>query len=76
MSLNYSLFFIVSLFLVLAVPEGNSILAPTDPEVFDTSLHRVFVPYSDAAFANCPRTRRSAQGCLFKLFGGSLDWQS
>jgi hypothetical protein len=45
-------------------------------EVFDTLLHRVFDPYSDAAFANCTRTRRSAQGYLFKLFGGPIDWQS
>jgi hypothetical protein len=45
-------------------------------EVFDTTLHRIFDPYSDASFANCTRTRRSAQGYLFKLFGGPIDWQS
>jgi hypothetical protein len=45
-------------------------------EIFDTTFQRVCDPYSDASFANYTRTRRSAQGCLFKLFGGPIDWQS
>jgi hypothetical protein len=56
-------------------PEAESAAAASQ-EIFDTTFQRVFDPYSDAAFANCTRTRRSAQGYLFKLFGGPIDWQS
>jgi len=57
-----------------AQPEPESTSAGQD--IFDTTFQRVFDPYSDASFANCTRTRRSAQGYLFKLFGGPIDWQS
>ena len=36
----------------------------------------VFAVASDAAYANDPATRRSTEGFIFQLFGGTIDWQS
>jgi hypothetical protein len=60
----------------LAIAFGPLESDTTGQEVFDTILHRVFDPYSDTTFTNRTRTRPSAQGYLFKLFGGPIDWQS
>ena len=35
-----------------------------------------FTGYSDASFADCQLTRKSSQGYLFQLFGGSIDWRA
>ncbi|EKG09416.1 Integrase catalytic core [Macrophomina phaseolina MS6] len=37
---------------------------------------RIFVPSSDASFANDAVTRRSYQGSLMMLFGGPVDWKA
>ena len=40
------------------------------------STKPVFATTSDAAYADDPTTRRSTEGFLFQLFGGTIDWQS
>ncbi len=40
------------------------------------SLEPCFGAASDAAYADDPVTRRSTEGSLFQLFGGTIDWQS
>lgn len=40
------------------------------------NLERVFLGVADASFADDSVTRRSTEGCLFRLFGGSIDWRS
>ncbi len=37
---------------------------------------KIFEAYSDAAFGDCPTTRRSTEGYLFKLYNGPIDWKS
>jgi hypothetical protein len=36
----------------------------------------VFTAAGDAAYADDPATRYSAEGCLIKLYGGPIDWRS
>jgi len=38
--------------------------------------HPIFAAASDAAYADDPITRRSTEGSIFQLFGGTIDWQS
>ena len=56
----------------LAITYGPVPQDSTGQEILDSNAP-VFDPYSDAAFANYTRTRRSGQGYLFKLFRGPLD---
>ena len=37
---------------------------------------QIFACASDTAFADDPATRKSTEGYLFQLFGGSIDWHS
>ena len=34
------------------------------------------IQHSDAAYADDVETRKSSEGYLFKLFGGSIDWKA
>lgn len=43
---------------------------------YDGNSDRTFLGASDASFADDVVSRRSTEGYLFQLFGGSIDWRS
>jgi Reverse transcriptase (RNA-dependent DNA polymerase) len=45
-------------------------------EYCGASNAQIFECSSDAAFGDCPSTRRSSDGFLFKLYGGPIDWRA